>query len=472
VFSDDVQHLKELINNIDSENVWSKSVEMSSFLDKHFSASNVSLLVNTPQAWKHFFSSVSPEIKKSMQDNPEVLKNVSPVLFQFNRFQDKIYTNIVFSHDLNKEQKKDNYRYEKSGEFELAQGIAGIHYAAFSGNKAKLLVQDSSNAWYLISNKGALRKDTLSKLISANAVFADLDKNGRKDFVFVAGNKIYAYDTSGKVLSHFPIILSDTITLKGVSLADYEGNGKFRILVNDRGGNIYMFDAQGKNLEGWTPRKLAPLSSPVRHIRVKAKDYFIALQKDGRLSVLNRRGEMYKGFPLPIGKSCSSPAHIEIGKSPDKTFIYALSDEGTLIKLNLQGSVLEKTLFTRDLISKCRLLPSPGQESFVVSVVSGGQVLILNSSGAEIFQTSIPETDAEVSYQNLKDLKGLSIYTKEGDVSLFYLFDEQWKNIFKVPEFHGRVVAGESETDIIIFKFSHNTVEMGNIKLKKSENIR
>jgi hypothetical protein len=89
-----------------------------------------------------------------------------------------------------------------------------------------------------------------------------------------------------------------------------------------------------------------------------------------------------------------------------------------------------------------------------------------------ITQPSIPETDAEVSYQNLKDLKGLSIYTKEGDVSLFYLFDEQWKNIFKVPEFHGRVVAGESETDIIIFKFSHNTVEMGNIKLKKSENIR
>jgi hypothetical protein len=467
VFSDEIRHLRELIDNIDSENVWGKSLEMSAFLDKHFSASNVSMLMNTAESWKHLLNSVSPEIRKSLQEQAEVLKKISPVLFQFNRFQDKIYTNIVFSHALNKELVKDKYQYERSRKFELAGAIAGIPYSAFSGSRTEFLVHDSSGTFYLINSNGIRWKDTISAFPGFNAVSADLDKDGVKDLVFTAGNKIYSYDTSGKATPGFPIILSDSVKLAGISLADYEGNGNFRIIVNDMAGDIYMFDVRGKNLEGWQPRRLAPLSSPIRHIRVKGKDYFVALQKDGKLSVLKRRGEMYKGFPVVLGKACSSPAQIEIGKSPDKTFIHVLTDEGELIRLNLQGSIVEKKLFAQGPISKYRLLADPEEAGFMVSVQSGDQVLILNSSGEEVFQANIPEGQTEISYRRLKNANSITIFERDQQVSSFFLLDDQWKILFKISDFHGKIETAQSKADFLLFKFSNNIVEMGNIKLKQ-----
>jgi hypothetical protein len=472
VFSDDPHHLRELIINIDSENVWGKSAGMASFIDSHFSPSNISLFINTPYAWKDLISGASPEVKKNMQDNPELLKKISPVLFQFNVFQDKIYTNIVFNHGLDKELKKDQYKYEQSAEFKTAHGIASILHTGFSGNTAEVLLQDLSNILYLINNKNGVRwKDSIQAPVAGKAISADIDKDGVRDFILAAGNKIYSYDTAGKASAHFPIVLPDSVILSGLSLADYERDGNFRILVNDAKGNAYIFDANGKNLPGWNPKNLGQLTSSIRHLKVKGKDYFIAVRKDGKLSVLNRRGEMYKGFPVSLGKGCSSPVFIQEGSAPEKTFFHVLTDEGNLVKVDLLGSITEKMSLPDDGPAKYMLLPDQRETVFMVAMKSADQLMVMDPSGTEVFQMNISESDYEINYDHLREMNALTIYNKEENTSSLYLFDEQWKNIRKNVE-PGRIQVAQMKNDIFLFKFRNNILEMGNIKFSKTENIK
>ncbi|MFL5729849.1 MAG: hypothetical protein ACJ75J_10220, partial [Cytophagaceae bacterium] len=365
VFADQAQHLRELITNIDSENVWSKSPAISGFLDKHFSPTNISLLVNTPLAWKHLMSSSSAGIRQSMQESPEVLKKISPILFQFNIFQDKIYTNIVLSHDLNRPIRKEQYAYEKESEVEVPEEISSCLYAALSANP-EFLVQGKSNTIYKIGRSNIRWKDTLNASVDGKVLYADLDKDGRKDFLLAAGNKIYALDTSGKSLKGFPVVLADSVRLEGLSLVDYDGKGDYRIMTNDIHGVLYLFDKRGGSVGA--PRPLERLTSPLRHVRVKNKDYMIALQRNGKLAVMNRKGEMYKGFPVTLDRSCSSPVFITEGADPEKTIIHVLTDEGMLVKINLMASVLDKLSFTHEHGLNYQLLPDGQENSFMVSV--------------------------------------------------------------------------------------------------------
>jgi hypothetical protein len=468
VFSDDAQNLRELFVNIDSENVWGKSAETASFIDNHFSPSNVSLFINTSQAWKQLMGSSSSEVKQIMQDNPDVLKKISPILFQFNIFQDKIYTSIVLKHALDKELQQDNYNYEPGMEFQTEQMISSILYV----NKAEGLVQDSSNSIYLINMNGIRWKISVQSQVTGKVISADLDKNRIKDFVFVAGNKIYAYDTAGKALTHFPVALPDSIVLSGLSLADYEGDGNYRILANDRNGNVYIVDAKGKRLPDWNPKKMPPLTSPLRHVRVKGKDYFIAMQKDAKLSVLNRRGETYKGFPVVFGKSSSSPVFIEAGSTPEKTFIHVLTDEGNFIKINLLAEVVEKASFPDKRNEKYKLLTDQKEAGFVIAARSGDQLAIMNSSGKEVFQVNIPEAASEINYRHMKEMNAVTIYSEENNLSSFYLFDDQWKNILKLTDLHGRMETGQMRNDILVFRSEKNILKTGSIQLNKASHVK
>jgi hypothetical protein len=464
VFSNEAQNLRNLIINIDSENVWGKSAEIASFIDNHFSPSNVSLFINTPQAWKQLFNSSSPELKQSMQDNPEILKKISPVLFQFNVFQDKIYTNIVISHRLDKELQNDQFKYEKIKEIKVENGISSILKPPFSDNKNEILVQDSLNVLYLINKNGVQWKNDLEAPIASIIIYEDINKNGVRDFVFAAGNKIYSFDSAGKIMPGFPISLADSVTFSGLSLADYEGKGKFRIVANDVNGNVYIFDMKGKNLEDWNPRVLGKLTSPLNHIRIKGKDYFIAMKKDGAVLALNRRGGIYKGFPVILGKSVSSPLFIEKGSSPEKTFLSILTDDGVLTKINLPGEIIQKTSFSDGLSIKCRLLPDQTGSGFIVEAQTGNQLIFMNPSGSELFQANISETVYDISYYYFKGNNVLNIYAMENKKSSLYLFDDQWKIQWRQAKIPGRVEINEVDKKILLYKTRNNILEIGNIR--------
>ncbi len=61
---------------------------------------------------------------------------------------------------------------------------------------------------------------------------------------------------------------------------------------------MYLTDKDLKPLPGWSPKNFEkPLVQAPLHRRIDGKDVIIAIRKDGKLFVLNRKGDNYAGFP-------------------------------------------------------------------------------------------------------------------------------------------------------------------------------
>lgn len=86
---------------------------------------------------------------------------------------------------------------------------------------------------------------------------ADIDNSGSVDFLFVdrAENQLIAKNTSGAILSGFPIQAPQGVTFAGTPLiADLNGNGDFEIIItglDQQSVNLYGFKASGNRVDGF-----------------------------------------------------------------------------------------------------------------------------------------------------------------------------------------------------------------------------
>ena len=101
-----------------------------------------------------------------------------------------------------------------------------------------------------------------------------------------------------------------------------------------------MYDKQGVNLEGWTPKNISEsLFAAPRHYRIRGKDYIVAIREDGNAYVMNRRGETLKGFPINLNARPEGDYFLERGNSLKSTYFVVVSRDGFRIKFNLDGKI-------------------------------------------------------------------------------------------------------------------------------------
>ncbi|MFL5729707.1 MAG: hypothetical protein ACJ75J_09510, partial [Cytophagaceae bacterium] len=75
----------------------------------------------------------------------------------------------------------------------------------------------------------------------------------------------------------------------------------------------------------------------------------------------------------------------------------------------------------------------------------------------------------ELSYRHFRDMNAMVLRDRENQLSCIYLFDDQWKNIYKNDGLKGMAEVFAVKQDIILLNLKNNTVEIGNIKLNKSD---
>ena len=94
------------------------------------------------------------------------------------------------------------------------------------------------------------------------------------------------------------------ITVTEEWVARYDGFSGYDLISDieiGSSGNIYLTDKDGHELEGWMPRKTGGqnICAPF-HIRISGRDCMISIRKDGTLYGLNRRSNVYDGFPVTL----------------------------------------------------------------------------------------------------------------------------------------------------------------------------
>lgn len=94
----------------------------------------------------------------------------------------------------------------------------------------------------------------------------DYYNNGKIQFLFCAGDKLYLMDRLGRFVSGFPVTLGKEVRL-GPDAYDFEGNHAYRAMVLHADNSLELYDLHGRKAEGWqgitAPETIKNLPEPV-----------------------------------------------------------------------------------------------------------------------------------------------------------------------------------------------------------------
>ena len=438
VIGSSMQVVKNFINAIENEDVWGKSVRQNLFLENTLSESSFSLMINTPLCWQMFLRNMNRKWIEIFRKHENPIKSFDRIALQISNLDNRFYTSMAVGHE---EKTAVRTRVARLKKIQSAYSMSQIISKPFivknhNNNKLEVLVQDSLNILYQISNEGEiLWGDSIQDPIVTDLHQIDYYKNSKLQYLFATKNKIHLLDRNGDYVSHFPIKLKESIELQHLSVIDYDNSKRYRFMAVDKTGDIYLFDKEGKNLEGWTPRKLeGPLDVPGFHIRVRGGDCMVALQKNGVLNVMNRRSKMYPGFPIDLKINQVSGIFVDIGNDFNSTKLVTVSDEGEIVEVNLRGTVVRREqLYKPSRESKFWLVNDPQKKTYTIVRREYDKVSLLNGKGETIFQSNISASgEMLVQYYHFSsDNQVFVIIDVEQEFT--YVFNEEGKSISFEP---------------------------------------
>ena len=151
-------------------------------------------------------------------------------------------------------------------------------------NSTETLRQQGDASLELLDANGkSLWKIDVAGEIKGKVVQIDALKNGKLQYLFVSGKKLYLLDRNGKNVGSFPLDLKENPS-SGVYAFDYENNRNYRILLALEGGDILNLTVDGTKTTGWNYQK----SKTIHDIQ------FEKTGGNGRLVLTTKSGEKIK----------------------------------------------------------------------------------------------------------------------------------------------------------------------------------
>jgi hypothetical protein len=194
--------------------------------------------------------------------------------------------------------------------------------------------------------------------------------------------------------------------------------------VAGKSGKIWMHDKGGENLEGWKPKNIGgKLFTAPQHHRVRGKDYVIAMREDGNVTLMSRRGETLKGFPLNLDARLTGDYFLEMGSSPASTYFVVVSRDGFRIKFNLEGKIqTRETILKNSPEANFKLISDESNKSYVVVRQERRFFTIMDENLKEIISSDfIGDNSATVRLFNFGSGKSfITLTDKTQDLSFVY----------------------------------------------------
>jgi hypothetical protein len=436
ILSERLEDMKRFLEDIDQENVWGKSVAINKFLESTLLESNLSIYVNTPLVWNSVAEKLNPRWQTFIQNNRSLLQAVDLGAIQFSHLNESFYTNITWTYSEYAETntKQDNVR--PSGKLVASLNAAVITepivVKSHVNREDEVLVQDSAFVVYHLSDDGkVLWQKSLNERIVGDIHQVDFFNNGKLQFFFATTNSLHVIDRLGNYVTPFPqpIEIKD---LAHVTVVDYDKSKKYRFLLSDRSGKVWMFDKDAKLLEGWLPKNIGgDLFAASQHYRIRGKDYIIAIRKDGQAYVMNRRGETLKGFPLDLEARPNGAYYLETGNSLETTNFVCVSRDGFKIKFNLKGKIVSReTLIKPSFDAQFGLVREQNEKSYLVKQQDAKRLTLLNEDNKEILSNDfIGTSPVTIKYYDFGAGKiYISITDLSQDLSFVYNGDGKLLN--------------------------------------------
>ncbi len=401
VMGDNLEELKLVLEDIEEEDIWGKSVSKNQFLESTLMESNVSLFINTPKVWSVLMPRLQPRWRQFVRDNLNLLQSVQMTAFQFSHLNNTFYTNITINHAKEKQAVAFTSSSRKNV-VHFNQSIHRLHaFRSHVSRANEILIQDSLNDISLLSMEGKIIwKISLGDQITSDIDQIDFFNNGKLQYIFATRDAIHIIDRLGNYVSPYPVNLNGK-NIRQLAVVDYDRSKKYRFLVSESNGKLWMYDKSGQNLEGWSPCEVGgELLVPPAHHRIKGKDYIIALRKDGLVNLYNRRGEMLKNFPLNLHGRPQGDYFLEMGSDVSNTFFVVVTRDGYRVKFNPEGKIENReTLLRASVGAEFSLIPEKSNKSYLILQHDSQQLSISDEAGKMIISNeSIGQKNVDIKY--------------------------------------------------------------------------
>nr|WKN36957.1 DUF3352 domain-containing protein [Tunicatimonas sp. TK19036] len=437
VMSNSVNALKRLISDQRTENTWSKSVRQMRFLERSLDPATFSIVLNLPRYWDRWIGQLSPKWADWARANKASLKQLEKIAVQFSPMDDEYYSSIAVTYQAQPEIAASQ-GFSTQEQLLLDTTLVSKPYVVrnYTNQQLEVLVQDKAGVVHLVntSDQSVVWSDSLSATILSDVTQIDFYQNNKLQYLFATDSALHLLDRNGAYVPGYPLHFTNNEHLKYLSVFDYDQNRNYRFLVTDQQGNLWLYSQDRENLPGWNPLSLTePLAQPPQHVRVRGKDCIIALQQNGILHVFNRRGEDYPGFPMNWEQACHNPVFVEVGNTFQETVLTTISDNGELISVNLEGTLLKREQqFRASSSTQFMLSPDRLGKTFILARQDNQRLSILDASGRTLFEQSYFTPGAmsrnELAVQYYDFGAGNQIIAITDKIQEFtYLFDETGK---------------------------------------------
>lgn len=388
IFGSSISSIKSLIRNIENEKTWGRQLSYDRFIKTGLQEYNFSYTIDIQRYWSVLLSKLNEKWEAKFIENENDLKQYRLGSIQYSRIDDSFYTNLIIEKRSGTGSIKSNRQFNVNQKLVFSSSIESGPYVVknHNSNLLEAIVQDSLNNLSLIGTDGnKLWSSVLEDKIVSDIEQIDFYKNGKLQYFVATKRKVYVIDRLGHLVEDFPMDVPYEIV--GARVIDYNKSREYRFLLLSAAGDIYLYNKNGRALEGWSPLKITGEHSFVPfHLRVRGNDFFITLLKDGTLSLYNRRGQLVKGFPVKLKERFETEVFIEVGADLSSTYIHLISKGGKLFKVNLQGLVVSKEeLFKESKDTKFQIVPDALNNTYLISRNDEYRLVLLDQDENEIF---------------------------------------------------------------------------------------
>jgi hypothetical protein len=458
LMSDNLDELKRFLTDIDNDDTWGKSVVHNQFLKTTLLESNISLYINTSKVWRLLDPVLQQRWKQLAKDNQRFLNSLGLGAIQFSHLNNNYYTSVSWKFKpLGKDQGNGNKNPQRFTT-NFTSGILRLHAVKSHVSKSdEILLQDSLNDLSLVTDEGkVLWKLPIGDAIASEVHQIDFFANGKLQYLFATRDALHIVDRLGNYVEPYPLQLPG-IEVEHVSIVDYDHSKKYRFLIADKKGKLWMYDKEGKNLEGWAPKDVGEsLPFPPEHHRIKGKDYIIAIRRDGLVYLMTRRGEDLKHFPMNLEAKVAGDYYLDQGSTVVDTYFVVVSRDGYRIKFNPEGKIQSREALVKlSANTQFRMVTERSNKSYLIIQQDSKKVNILDESLKNIISNdAIGPNPVKISYA---DFGAGRIYISITDLTqdLTYIYDEQG-TLLTTPPLESSLIEirpGDSERGIVFFSF-------------------
>ena len=460
VFSPELDQLKLFLDDIESENTWTKSTDWNKFLESTAQETNVSFFFS-----EVLFPLLGTSLTKSWSSYCDSVNfhDVSKGAIQFSRLDENYYFNgtLTFHHGKNSEKiKPRNSDLILSLDYPVKSKLYQVNN--HSNGFSEIIVQDSENNLILLSSQlKILWKKKIAGEIRGAITQIDFYKNRKLQYFFVTDNFLHVIDRLGNYVKGFPKKIS-TGVIEFSSVVDYDNSKNYRFVIGNSLGKLFMYNKEGEVLPGWQPNKGSKkLVLSFQHFKILGKDYLMAVDEKGAIYSFTRKGEVRSNFPAEVGLAIYNGSLLKV-KSDDE-FFYSLSVDGKLIQFNVSGKVIEVTPLVKSSIdSRFAIATDITRNSSVISRVDKEKIAVLDFGGTTLFEVANPGSEKTVlTYFDLTPK--LKIYCFwDSQQEFAYIYDQSGKLISGRPFESSEsplVIQGKSDKNMVYSIYKNRLIQ-------------